>query len=41
MEEKAIEQISLEKVATPTPEALKECVDYIIRHASGKGLSKE
>jgi hypothetical protein len=40
-EEKAIEQISPKKVATPAPEALKETIDYIIRHASGKGLSKE
>jgi hypothetical protein len=41
IEEKAIEQISTEKVATPVPEALKESIDYIICHASGKGLSKE
>jgi hypothetical protein len=40
-EEKATEQISPEKVATPAPEALKESIDYIICHASGKGLSKE
>ena len=40
-EEKATEQISSEKVATPAPEALKESIDYIIRHASGKGLSEE
>jgi hypothetical protein len=40
-EEKATEQISPEKVATPAPEALKESIDYIIHHASGKGLSKE
>jgi hypothetical protein len=40
-EEKAIEQISPKKAATPAPEALKESIDYIIRHASGKGLSKE
>jgi hypothetical protein len=40
-EEKAIEQTSYEKVATPAPEALKESIDYIIRHALGKGLSKE
>jgi hypothetical protein len=31
----------LEKSATPTPEALKENTEYIIRHASGKNLSKE
>jgi hypothetical protein len=40
-QKKAAEQISPEKVATPTPEALKESIDYIIRHASGKVLSKE
>jgi hypothetical protein len=40
-EEKATEQISPKKVATRTPEALKESIDYIICHASGKGLSKE
>jgi hypothetical protein len=40
-EEKTTEQIPPEKVATPAPEALKESIDYIIRHASGKVLSKE
>jgi hypothetical protein len=40
-EEKATDQISSENVATPAPEALKESIDYIIRHASGKGLSQE
>jgi hypothetical protein len=40
-EEKATEQISFEKVATPAPEALKESINYIICHASGKGLSQE
>jgi hypothetical protein len=40
-EEKATEQIPPKKVATSAPEALKESIDYIIRHASGKGLSKE
>jgi hypothetical protein len=39
--EKAIEQVSPEKVATPAPEALKESIDYIIRHASRKVLSME
>jgi hypothetical protein len=39
--EKATEQISPEKVATPAPEALKGSIGYIIRHASGKVLSKE
>jgi hypothetical protein len=41
IEEKATEQVSPEKVATPAPEALKESIDYIIRHASGKVLSME
>jgi hypothetical protein len=36
-EEKTTEQIPPEKVATPAPEALKESIDYIIRHASRKG----
>jgi hypothetical protein len=40
-EEKATEQVSPEKVTTPAPEALKESIEYIIRHASGKRLSKE
>jgi hypothetical protein len=40
-EEKVTEQISTEKITTPAPEALKESIDYIICHASGKGLSKE
>jgi hypothetical protein len=40
-EEKSTEQISFEKVATPAPEALKESIDYIICHASGKRLSQE
>jgi hypothetical protein len=41
IEEKASEQTSHEKVATPAPETLKESIDYILRHASGKTLSKE
>jgi predicted dinucleotide-utilizing enzyme len=41
IEEKATEQVSPKKVATPAPEALKESIDYIIRHASGNVLSKE
>jgi hypothetical protein len=41
IEEKATEQVSTEKVATPAPEALKESIEYIIRHALGKRLSKE
>jgi hypothetical protein len=40
-EEEAIEQILPEKSAAPTSEALKENTEYIIRHASGKNLSKE
>jgi hypothetical protein len=40
-EEEAIEQTLPEKVAAPAPEALKESIEYIIRHASGKRLSKE
>jgi hypothetical protein len=40
-EEEAIEQILLEKVAAPAPEAPSEVLDYIILHASGKRLSKE
>jgi hypothetical protein len=40
-EEKASEQTAPEKAATPAPEALEESIDYIIRHASGKTLSKE
>jgi hypothetical protein len=39
--EETTEQVSPEKVATPAPEALKESIDYIIRHASGKVLPKE
>jgi hypothetical protein len=38
-EEKATEQNLFEKATTPTLEALKESIDYIICHASGKGLS--
>jgi hypothetical protein len=40
-EEEAIEQTLPEKVAAPAPEALKESIEYIIHHASGKRLSKE
>jgi hypothetical protein len=35
------EQDKIEKAKSPAPEALVEDVDYIIRHASGKKLSKE
>jgi hypothetical protein len=41
VEEMATKQIASEKVETPAPEASKESTDYIIRHASGKGLSQE
>jgi hypothetical protein len=41
VEEEAIEQTLPEKVAAPAPEALKESIEYIICHASGKRLSKE
>jgi hypothetical protein len=41
IEKKAIEQTLPEKVVAPAPEALKESIEYIIRHASGKRLSKE
>jgi hypothetical protein len=41
VEEEAIEQTLPEKVAAPAPKALKESIEYIICHASGKRLSKE
>jgi hypothetical protein len=40
-EEEAIEQSLTEKTPASGPEALKENIEYIIRHASGKRLSKE
>jgi hypothetical protein len=40
-EKEVVEQILLEKVATPTPKAPSEALDYIIRHASGKRLSEK
>jgi hypothetical protein len=40
-EEEATKQSLPEKTVTSTPEALKENIEYIIRHASGKKLSKE
>jgi hypothetical protein len=40
-EEEAIEQTLPEKVVAHAPEALKESIEYIICHASGKRLSKE
>jgi hypothetical protein len=40
-EEEAIEQSLPEKTPASGPEALKENIEYIIHHASGKRLSKE
>jgi hypothetical protein len=40
-EEEATEQSLPEKTITPTPEVLKENIEYIIHHASGKKLSEE
>jgi hypothetical protein len=40
-EEEAIEQTLPEKVAAPAPKVLKESIEYIICHASGKRLSEE
>jgi hypothetical protein len=40
-EEEATEQSLPEKTVTPAPEALKENIEYIIHHASGRKLSKE
>jgi hypothetical protein len=40
-EEEVIEQSLPEKTPACGPEALKENIEYIIRHASGKKLSKE
>jgi hypothetical protein len=37
----ALEKIVAEKAKSPAPEAQSEDIDYIIRHASGKRLSKE
>jgi hypothetical protein len=37
-EKEVIEQTLPEKTAAPTPKALKESIEYIIRHASGKRL---
>jgi hypothetical protein len=38
--EEATEQSLPEKTVTPTPEVLKENIEYIICHASGKKLSE-
>jgi hypothetical protein len=40
-EKKAIEEILPEKIATSIPKASSEVLDYVVRHASGKILSKE
>jgi hypothetical protein len=40
-EEEVIEQSLPEKTLASSPEVLKENIEYIIRHASGKKLSKE
>jgi hypothetical protein len=40
-EKEAAKKILPEKAAAPSPEALKENIEYIIHHASGKKLSKE
>ena len=37
----ATKQILSEQTATATPEASSEILDYIVRHASGKRLSKK
>jgi hypothetical protein len=41
IEEKITEQISTEKITTPAPEALKESIDYIIRHASERDFLRK
>jgi hypothetical protein len=40
-EKEAAKQILSEKTAIPIPEASSEALDYIVRHASGKGLCAE
>jgi hypothetical protein len=40
-EEEAVDQTLPEKAAASAPEALKESIEYIIRHALEKRLSKE
>jgi hypothetical protein len=40
IEEKAREQVASERAEAPASEVSKESTDYIIRHASGKGLSQ-
>jgi hypothetical protein len=39
--EKTTERIASEIIEALAPEALNKCIDYIIRHASGKELSQE
>jgi hypothetical protein len=39
--EKSTERIATEKIEAPASEASNKSIDYIIRHASGKELSKE
>jgi hypothetical protein len=41
VEEEATEQIASEKVEADATEALKQSIDYVIRHALGKKLSQE
>jgi hypothetical protein len=41
VEEEAAEQIASKKVEADATEALKESIDYVIRHALGKRLSQE
>jgi hypothetical protein len=40
-EKETAEQILSEKTAIPIPEASFEALDYIVRHASGKGYLKK
>jgi hypothetical protein len=40
-ETEAAEQILAEETATATPEAFSEALNYILRHASGKKLTKK
>jgi hypothetical protein len=41
LEKETLEQTLSKQAAIPTPEASSKIVDYIIRHASGKRLSKK
>jgi hypothetical protein len=40
-ETEATEQILAEETGTTTPEAFSEALNYILRHASGKKLTKK